>query len=208
MRSDAELVAAFREGDTRAGNTLVDRYYGRVLGFFRNKVPTHASDLAQRTFLGCFDGLGRMRSDDNFRRFLFAVACNQLRKHYDTSRREGERIDYGSVSSADLDPSPSRIAASHQEQQALLEALRRIPLDYQIVLELHFWEDMTAPEIATTLELALGTAKTRIRRGRQLLEQALAEQALAPGVRESTIGDLDGWARQLRDQVRAGQISR
>lgn len=208
MKSDAELVAAFRRGESRAGEALVDKYYGRVLGFFQNKAPNACTDLAQQTFVGCFEGLGRMRDDSNFRSFLFAVAANQLRKHYDASRREGDRFDFGTVSSADLDPSPSRVASSRQEQRLLLEGLRRIPLDYQIVLELFFWEQMTAAEIGEALDLALGTAKTRLRRGRQLLEQALAEIEQAGKVLEATVSDLDGWAAQLRDQVRAGRAPR
>lgn len=205
MRDDADLVGAFREGDKRAGELLVDRYYGRVLGFFRNKAPASCNDLAQRTFLGCFEALERLRDANNFRKFLFAVACNQLRKHYDQSRREEARIDYGTVSSADLDPSPSKIAVGRDEQRLLLEGLRQIPLDLQIVLELSFWEHMTAAEIAETLEIPLGTAKTRLRSGRQRLEQALAVLETRSTVLEATVSDLEGWAARLRDQVRAGR---
>ena len=201
MPSDAELVQAFRGGDQRAGKRLVDKYYGRVLGFFRNKAPASSNDLAQRTFLGCFEALGRLRDPANFRSFLFAVACNQLRKHYRGKRRDGERMDFGTVSAVDLDPSPSGVLASRQEQRLLLEALRRIPVDYQIVLELFYWESMKAAEIAEVLELPLGTAKTRIRRGRQLLEQAPAQLAGAREVLEATVSDLDGWAAGLRERV-------
>ncbi len=90
--------------------------------------------------------------------------------------------------------------AERDEQQVLLVALRKIPVEYQIVLELVYWEDMTAVEIAEALELPLGTAKTRIRRGRQLLEEALAE--VGGAALQSTLSDLDGWARSLRDGLR------
>jgi RNA polymerase sigma-70 factor (ECF subfamily) len=196
--SDAELVSGLRAGERRAGESLIDRYYGRVLRFFHNKAPSAANDLAQRTFLGCFEGLARLRDDSKFRAFLFAIACNQLRKHYRHDRIEGEQIDFGTVSAVDLDPSPSGVVAERDEQRVLLAALRRIPVEYQIVLELAYWEDMTAVEIADVLELPLGTAKTRIRRGRQLLEAALAEVG-AGATLTSTLSDLDAWARSLRD---------
>lgn len=208
VTSDAALIEAFRAGDKRAGSAIVDKYYGRVLGFFRNKAPSHANDLAQRTFLGCFEGLGRLRDIAKFRSFLFAVAANQLRKHYRTRKSENDNLDFGTVSAVDLDPSPSKIAAGREEQRLLLEALRRIPLDYQMVLELFYWEQMTAAEIGETLELALGTAKTRIRRGRQLLEKALTELA-QPGTPalQATLSDLDGWAAKLRAQANVGAAS-
>lgn len=200
MPSDAELVESLRAGERRAGEQLVDRYYGHILRFFRNKAPAAANDLAQRTFLGCIEGLERLRDGAKFRSFLFAVACNQLRKHYRQYRIEGEQLDFGTVSAVDLDPSPSRVIAERDEQQVLLVALRKIPVEYQIVLELVYWEDMTAVEIAEALELPLGTAKTRIRRGRQLLEEALAE--VGGAALQSTLSDLDGWARSLRDGLR------
>ncbi len=204
MSSDAELVQAYKSGDRRAGKQLVDKYYGRVLGFFRNKAPASSNDLAQKTFLGCFEALGRLRDANNFRSFLFAVACNQLRKHYRGKKRDGERMDFGTVSAVDLDPSPSRVIVDRQEQRLLLEGLRRIPVDYQIVLELFYWEEMTAAEIAATVEIPLGTAKTRIRRGRQLLEQQLAKLADGGEVLEATVSDLDGWAAGLRAQAHSG----
>ncbi|MCA9690560.1 MAG: sigma-70 family RNA polymerase sigma factor [Myxococcales bacterium] len=203
MKDDGELVQAYRGGDPRAGKELVDRYYGRVLGFFRNKAPASSNDLTQRTFLGCFEALDRLRDADRFRSFLFAVACNQLRKHFRGKRRDGDHMDFGSVSAVDLDPSPSGVLTDRQEQRLLLEGLRRIPVDYQIVLELFYWEEMTAAEIAATIELPVGTAKTRIRRGRQLLEKALAELAGGGAVLEATVSDLEGWAAGLRHAARS-----
>lgn len=206
MRHDADLVVAFRKGDEAAGEALVDRYYGRVLGFFRNKAPHGCSDLVQRTFLGCFESLERLREPKEFRRFLFGVACNQLRKHYDKGRRESEFVDYESVSSADLDPSPSQVITERQQQRVLLEALRRIPLQYQIVLELFFWEEMTAAQIASTLAIPVGTAKTRLRSGRKKLEQVITTLDAEDEVLTSTVSDLEGWAKGLRMQVHAGRV--
>lgn len=204
MPSDREYVEAFLSGRREAGSTLVDRYYGRVLGFFRNKAPSAAHDLAQQVFVECFAGLGELRDAGRFRAFLFAVACNQLRKHYASRRRDDERLDFGTVSAVDLDPSPSRVVANRQEQRLVLEGLRRIPVDYQVALELVFWEEMTAEEIAEVLDLPLGTVKTRIRRAKQLLGEAVAALA-ADGAGRLAEGDLDGLARGLGERARAAE---
>lgn len=197
MADDTTLVEAWRRGDREAGAQLFDAYYPSVARFFRNKVGPESSDLIQATFLACFEGLERMRSS-NFRSYLFAIACNLLRKHYRAKGRV--RIDFGSVSVFDLDPSPSSMMAADQQQRQLLEALRRIPIDMQILLELFYWESMTAAEIAEVLEIPVGTAKTRVRRARQLLleqMQVLDEQGLASSC---TIESLDAWARGLRGE--------
>lgn len=60
---------------------------------------------------------------------------------------------------------------------------------------------MRAADVAEILELPLGTAKTRIRRGKQLLAEAI-EGLDAPGnVLKSTLSDLDDWAQRLREQL-------
>jgi hypothetical protein len=60
---------------------------------------------------------------------------------------------------------------------------------------------LTAAEIGAVLDLPLGTAKTRIRRGRALLEVQLRGIADSPELLHSTLANLEGWARQLRAQV-------
>ena len=196
---DAELVTAYRNGNKRAGEQLADRYFGRVLNFCRSKAPSAATDIAQHSFMACFAGLDKLRDPASFRSFLFAIVCNQIRMHYRRGRVEGERLDFGTVSSADLDPSPSQIIARGAEQRLLLAGLRRIPMQYQIVLELFYWEEMRAQDIAEVLEIPLGTAKTRILRGRELLQEALAKLDAPGSVLESTVTNLEDWARRLRD---------
>lgn len=195
---DADLVRAYRAGDKQAGEALVERYYGPVLKFCRSKAPAAAKDIAQQTFMGCFERLEQLRDPAAFRSFVFGVACNQVRKHYRRARVDGDRLDFGSVSSMDLDPTPSRIMAGRAEHRLLLEGLRRIPLDYQMVLELFYWEGMSASDVAEALDMPLGTAKARIRRGKQLLEQALAGLEAPGAVLHSTVSDLESWAKGLR----------
>lgn len=197
MASDTMLVEAWRTGDRAAGAKLFDAYYASVARFFRNKVGPESADLIQATFLACFEGLERMQST-NFRSYLFAIACNLLRKHYRGKGRD--RIDFGSVSAHDMDPSPSSVIAADQRQQQLLGALRRIPIDMQIILELFYWESMTAAEIGEVLGIPLGTAKTRIRRARQLLHEQMQKLEAHGLASNCTIEDLDAWARALRGE--------
>lgn len=196
MQSDSQLVVDLREGDAQAGAALVDRYYGSILRFFRNKLPSEVHDLTQQTFLECFAALPRLREPARFRSFLFGVACNQLRKRLRARSVDGARLDFGTASAADLDPSPSAIIARRQEHQRLLEALRRVPVDAQLVLELHYWEDLRVEEIAEILEIPVGTAKSRLRRARQQLAQILLG---APPDEQQEPPQLEGWVRDLRE---------
>ena len=198
-RSDLELLEAWRGGDRRAGEQLFERHFDAVARFFRNKVDRGIDDLIQRTFLACVEGKDRFRGEASFRTFLFAVAHNVLGKHYRSQRRHGDRIDFGVTSVHDLAPSPSVVIARHHEHRVLLQALRRIPLDHQIVLELYYWERMTAAEVGRVLDVPEGTARTRIRRAKQLLEAELSRLTRDPRLLESTLSNLDDWARAVRE---------
>jgi RNA polymerase sigma-70 factor (ECF subfamily) len=90
------------------------------------------------------------------------------------------------------------VVARDQDQQKLLLALRRIPLDSQVALELHYWEAMTAAEIGQVLDVPLGTAKTRLRRAKQLLEAELLALDFGPTRLDPTGSGLDTWARSVR----------
>lgn len=202
--SDAELLRAWAEGDKLAGERLFERHFEAVARFFRNKLAADTSheDLIQQTFLGCVEARDRFRSDASFRTFLFAIARNQLSKYWRTRSRD--RVDLQTVSIHDLDASPSAAIARDQDQQQLLIALRRIPLDSQIALELHYWEALTADEIAVVLDLPLGTAKTRLRRAKQLLEGELRSVLAGQVGSGRTESGLETWARDLRASVLAG----
>jgi RNA polymerase sigma-70 factor (ECF subfamily) len=198
MREDAELLEAWRRGDGAAGSELFERHYPAVVRFFANKVSGDPADLIQETFEACVSGRDRMREGAGFSAYLFGVAYNVLRRGYERGRKQGERFDPGTVSTADLSPGPATMVGQRDEQRLLLAALRRIPLEQQVVLELYYWEGMTSAAIADVLEIPHGTVRTRLRRARALLEQALAGLARDPGLLERTLGDLDGWASQIR----------
>ncbi len=201
--ADVELLEAWRGGDRRAGEELFERHYAAVSRFFRGKLDFGVDDLVQRTFLACVEGRERIRGEASFRTYLFAVARNLLGKHYRGQHRHGDRIDFGVTSLHDLAPSPSVVVAEHEEQRLLLEALRRIPLDHQIVLELYYWERFTSAEIAEVLGEPHGTTRTRIRRAKQLLEEQLRALQGGRALVESTLADLESWAASLRELLEA-----
>lgn len=201
--SDARLVEAWRGGDREAGKRLFERHYAGVARFFRNKVGEAGPDLIQRTFLACVEGRERFRQESSFRSYLFSIAYKIVCKYYRERRRDAGRVDFEEESAHSLS-SPISAVAARQEQRLLLEGLRRLPVDYQVVLELHYWEGMSATELADVLAIPVGTAKTRLRRGRELLEERLRELSASAVLLQSTLANLDAWAAQLRVQVLGG----
>jgi len=193
---DAACLEAWRAGDRAAGQQLFARYYEPVARFFINKVGDASPDLIQRTFLACVEGMARFRGEGSFRSYLFAVAYRQLCRHY--RDRNGERIDLSSISACALDPSASGMLVEREEMRLFLAGLREIPLELQVVLELFYWEQCSVAEIAASLELAEGTVKSRLRRGREQLRAAVERLAASPGQAATTMHGLETWAQEVR----------
>ncbi|MEM7158898.1 MAG: RNA polymerase sigma factor [Myxococcota bacterium] len=200
MPTDFELLEAWRAGDRMAGNSLFDRYFDSLFRFFRNKANENADDLVQQTFLACVKSREHFRGDASFRTYLFTAARSKLYDHLNKRRRE-EGIDYGVTSCADLGISPTGIIANDEQQRVLLAALRQLPVDLQVALELYYFEQIRGPELAIVLDVPEGTVRSRLRRGRDILRQRLEELMANPKVVESTMTDLDSWAKALRDNV-------
>ncbi|HLT34622.1 MAG TPA: sigma-70 family RNA polymerase sigma factor [Enhygromyxa sp.] len=196
--SDLELLDAWRRGDGRSGELLFRRYFAQLNRFFRNKTDTGAEDLIQTTFLACVEGRDRFRESSSFRTYLFGIAHNVLCAHY---RRVARTADFASTSIVDLGASPSGPLTRRDEHAALLRALRSIPLDYQVMLELSYWEGMKAPEIGEILSLPSNTVRSRLSRARAALREALERGVGTPELLRSTLADLDGWARSIRAEL-------
>ena len=196
-KTDEELLRQWRAGDSHAGRQLFERHFESVARFFANKISQSSDDLVQETFLGCLEGLDRFRGTASFRTLLFAIAKNKLYSRYAQHRRERERFDPRRLSSHDLGAAPTPTKASGPEKKLLLQALRRLPLETQAMLELHYWERLKLAEIAEIFDCSLSTIKNRMFKGRNDLKCSIAELERNPSLVRSTIEDLDGWARKL-----------
>lgn len=200
-RSDGELLERWRAGDQDSGEALFEKYYPMVERFFVNKVTTGIQDLVQETFIRCVESKERIRDDDRFRSFLFAVAFNVLNAHLRERYRGGAAIDSSEISICDLAPGPGTLVGRRREHQLLIEALRNIPIDDQVLLELHYWEQLTTNQIAEALSIPVGTVRGRLQRARGRLEEVMRRLAESPQDLTSTLERLDDWAAECRERL-------
>ncbi len=197
MATDFELLDAWQAGDKAAGNVLLERHFDSLYRFFDRKVHVDVADLVQNTFLACVESKERFARTSSFRTYLFSIARRKLYDHWRTRSRRPE-ADMSTTSVVDMGMTPSAIHAGKQEQRLLLEALRTIPLESQLLLELHYWEGLTGPQLAETFEIPEGTVRSRLAKARAALEAQLRRLAQSPALLASTMSDLDGWAKSLR----------
>lgn len=199
--TDYELLDAWSEGDRAAGNELFHRYFSSLYPFFRTKMPERAEDLTQETFLACIEGRERFARRSTFKAYLFGTARNILCAEIRKQRRLVREPDWTQIPVVDAGPSPSGVVGQRQQQELLLQALRRIPLDYQIAIELYRWESLTGPELACVLGLTEPALRSRLRRANDRLREELQRLESDPALVESTMAGLSDWARQIRARL-------
>jgi RNA polymerase sigma factor (sigma-70 family) len=202
-----ELLTAWQSGDTTAGERLFDRHADAVVRFFENKVRNDAEELVQVTFLRMLEGHSRIRDFGAFPAFVFAIARNVLREHLRELAR-GREVDPEVDSMAALVPGPSTVVGEREEHRLLLEGLRRLSIEDQILVELTYWEDLDSDTLGEIVGMPASSVRTRLSRARERLRQTVAELAATPTMLTSTVEGMEGWAAELHARLRAGQESR
>jgi RNA polymerase sigma-70 factor (ECF subfamily) len=194
---DRTLLDAWRAGDRERGNQLFRRHIRSVSRFFRTKIPDAAEDLTQSTFLAVAQLDPARLGDAPFRAYLFGIARNQLLMHLRGKMRADKRFDPLTWSAPDAGASPVKIVARQQQQSLLASALQSVPVDYQIALELFYFESMPIADIAAALERPVGTVKSLLSRGRELLRERIEAMAGSEELLASVVGELEKWLGTL-----------
>jgi RNA polymerase sigma factor (sigma-70 family) len=197
---DDELLAAWREGDSIAGNALVRRHFVSVYRFFRSKIDDGVEDLTQQVFLALVEGRDRVSDRASFRPYLFGIARRKLMMHLRGRYRADKVFSPADQSVHELCAGEVEFGdrlAAHRSQRLLVAALRSVPLDFQIVVELYYWEDLSVAEIAEITEVAVGTVKSRLSRARAMLEGELARLERVHGI-AATGESVERWVSSIR----------
>jgi RNA polymerase sigma factor (sigma-70 family) len=169
---DLALLERWRQGDQRAGRELCSRYISEVHRFFEHKLPDEADDLTQETFEACVKSRDQFRGQSSFRTYLYAITRNVL---YMRLRKtpKFEQVDLEVSSLNEIVSSPSQKLGKEQELSRIREALRQLPVEQQVLLELHYWHDLDAAALAEILTTTPGAIRVRLLRARRALRTRL-----------------------------------
>ena len=200
---DADLLERWRAGEVGAGKELFERHADVVARFFENKVREGAEDLIQLTFVRLLENRDRVRDGVAFRAFVLGVARNVLREQLRKLAR-GREVDPEVERMTDLAPGPTTVVGRSREQRLLLEGLRRLPIAHQIALELYYWEDLDAHQIAEVMGISHSAMRSRLVKARDLLRVAMAEIAQSQELLSSTDEGLARWASEVRGELVKG----
>ncbi len=170
-------MALVKRGDEQAFAELVERYKDPLVNYMTRMTRNRdrAEDLAQDAFVRVYRSAASYRERGHFQAWLFRIATNQLRSE---ERRAARWRGLVPSLTAELDgratqPSPQATALGDEAVRAVIEAIRRLPLHYRAPVVLREIEGWPYARIARALGCRVGTVKSRIHRGKELLRRRL-----------------------------------
>jgi RNA polymerase sigma-70 factor (ECF subfamily) len=167
----------------------VDALYSAALRLSRN--PDDARDLLQETVLRAYRFFHQYTPGTNCRAWLLTILYNNFRNGYRSADREQvsltpedfERAVEGLSARGDRAPTdPEALVLEHVLDQEVSAALDGLPAEFRTVLLLVDVQELNYQEAAQLLEIPIGTVKSRVSRGRQMMRVALGAFARRRGL--------------------------
>ena len=190
MPTDLELVQKFqRESDQHAFDLLVERHSERAyqLAYSILQNRQDAEEVVQDAFIRIYRSLANFRGDAQFSTWMYRIVVNLCNNKFRWIKVRGANRNFSidaPLSNDDgddglrlelpgTDAPPSEQAAYAELRERLEQAMAQLPESYRTAVMLRNVQQLDYDEIARILNCAVGTVKSRINRGREMLRQAL-----------------------------------
>ncbi len=176
---EAYVLEELRLGDQNAWEGFILQHQDRMLNYLFHLEGHYeeALDLCQETFFRAWKGIGTFRSGEPILPWLYTIARNvQIEKHRKKSHGQfslEEAFEENGFEPIANTASSVKGAEIAQNAERVRAALLELPEEYRSAVLLRFMQDQSYEEIAQVQGCAIGTAKSRVFRGKEMLEKAL-----------------------------------
>jgi RNA polymerase sigma-70 factor, ECF subfamily len=183
---DEQLLLRLLAEERTAFEDLVNKYHGSIynLALRLTDDKEDARDITQETFLKVYKNIKKFRGESELRTWIYRITVNQAANQQRWWRRRWrERTISIDARANDETPlsqslpangqSPEQIALASEQRRLIKLALGQVKFDFRVAVILRDIEGLSYEEIAETLEVSVGTVKSRIARGREELRQQL-----------------------------------
>lgn len=185
---DSALVDRCLAGDDAAFDALVQKYQDMVFNLSYRLLRDYeeADDLSQEVFIQVYRKLGSFRRAASLRTWIYRIVFNRAKNRQRWWKRRLLEMTAMSLDDVERNPSvavdvrirpapvgPDRALEEKEVSEILLEAIEKLPFSHRTIVLLKDVEGLSYDEIAATLELPLGTVKSRLARARQALRKQL-----------------------------------
>ncbi|KAF0248268.1 MAG: RNA polymerase sigma-70 factor ECF subfamily [bacterium] len=183
---DVGLLARLQAGERYAFEELVNKYNTSVynLALRLSNDREDARDAAQDTFLKVYNNISKFRGDSQLRTWIYRITVNQVANQQRWWRRRRREktvsLDINDPNEMSLSQklpaggqTPEQQALAAEKRKMIVVALEKLKFDFRVAVILRDIEGLSYEEIAETLEVSVGTIKSRIARGREELRDLL-----------------------------------
>lgn len=178
-----EAIARAKKNDQKAFNYLLDTFWDDVYGFQlkRTENENDAEDITIQTFSKAFDKIDTFDENYKFKTWLITISKNI---HIDLIRKEKNLISK-SISQDDDDPlyqildespTPEDKLITEQNLAKLLRDIKKLKPDYQKVIHLRYFQELSYKEISEALDDPINNVKVKLLRAKKLLAEIIKKK--------------------------------
>jgi RNA polymerase sigma-70 factor (ECF subfamily) len=187
---DRMLVDRFKNGDQAAFDEMVSRYWDRIYSMVNQLLRNtqDAEEVTQDAFIRAHRGLANFRGESAFSTWLYQIATNLARNRYWYwwRRKRDQTISFDQPVGADNETTlaeiipaeletPDDITVTQEFVDKIAEGMAKLSAKHREILTLRNIKNLSYEEIATILNLSVGTVKSRIARARESLRAKLGD---------------------------------
>ena len=169
--NDTQLILKFKQGDTSAFNTIVERHKKRIYFFALKLVQDHqaAEDISQETFLRAYNKLHSLKQESSFVPWLYKIASNYYRSIIRRPKlKVVSDIDIGLLSAESQE-----LEEENQDQKMMKQAIATLPKKQRVALVLRCFEGLSYAEISQAMNISVSSAKAHVSYARNKLRDSM-----------------------------------
>ena len=186
MENDINIISLVKKGDVRAFDILVVKYQDRlvysVFKFFKDFELSQ--DIAQEAFVKAFRNIDKFRGESSFYTWIYRIAINTAKNYFSNKSRGAETYNEDVLDSALSDLSlnsdnPETLLAAEEMKDAINQAFQNLPDEIRSTLSLREYDGLSYEEIAKVQNCPIGTVRSRIFKGRELINETFSKLGLS-----------------------------
>ena len=191
---DLSLVKRVKKGDYRAFDLLVLKYQSRVIAtaFKYVKERQLAEDIAQEAFIKSYKSIDSFREESSFYTWVYRITVNTAKNYLVSSKRRDEVVisdlspdDSFYPEKLDVD-SPQEILKASELRDLIFETLSSLGEETRTALSLREFDGLSYEQIAEIVQCPVGTVRSRIFRGREMIEEVIGKHMDKNSINQNT----------------------
>ena len=186
MENDINIINLVKKGDVKAFDILVVKYQDRLVYSvykFCNDFEL-SQDIAQEAFVKAFRNINKFRGDSSFYTWIYRIAINTAKNYFSNKSRGAETYNEDILDNALSDMSlnsdnPETLLAAEEMKDAINQAFQDLPDEIRSTLSLREYDGLSYEEIAKVQNCPIGTVRSRIFKGRELINETFSKLGLS-----------------------------